>query len=565
METPAHRQALVHLARSCFGTGRYQEVLKLFDQLRAAHGDQLDSVAYALYLPIQAAALQEDGRYEEALATYGRYFPLLNPEERALYQDLSLVGSKVEVKADQSRSEPDKTEFLRIFWASRDPEPGTEVNERLVEHYRRVLYARMNFFRGQWPWDRRGGIYVRYGEPDDRYRFIAVSNETVEPRPTASTRVDEIRAQNLTWKYRLTVGAGAMRSSQSLVGFRTESWVYVAHNLELFFVDQLGTDNFDYPLEQIGFGRQDTYHPRKVAEELIERTPDQYDYDRGGAPLDGAVDAVTYQGDDGRTQLEVAYGVVQEVNESDALTTWLDSRLALRDQAYHWITARNDTLGPLERSLTTEKAKKKRTLRVSDPNYLSVIRLSADPGAYRTALSVRDRSSRRVGVFDLPVTIPDYSRDSLAVSDIRLALAVSPTDHPGLFTRHGLEIIPNPSRAYPPSQPVYLYYEVYHLKPDASGRSAYRTQIEITEKANEGKGLLRKTLAGLGRLFTAPRSQQSIIYTYEDAGNGSTAIKYTALDTTDLPDGSYTLTLTVIDSVTESQVSKTVDFIRLKD
>ena len=253
------------------------------------------------------------------------------------------------------------------------------------------------------------------------------------------------------------------------------------------------------------------------------------------------------------------------MTDSDTLTTWLDSRMALRDQAYHWITARSDTLGPLERSLTTEKARKKRTLRSSDPAYLSVIRLSANPGAYRAALSVRDRSSRRVGVFDQPVTVPDYSRDSLSVSDIRLALSVRPTDRSGLFTRHGLEIIPNPSHAYAPSQPVYVYYEVYHLKPNANGHSAYRTQIEIAEKGDEGKGLLRKTLAGLGRLFASPRSEQSIIYTFEDTGSGSTAIKYTAIDASDLPDGAYTLTLTVIDSATDAQVSKTVDFIRLKD
>lgn len=569
METPSHREALVHLARSCFGTGRYEEGLKLFDQLRATHGDQLDSVTYALYLPIQAAAFQKEGRNEEALAAYERYFRLLNPQERALYQDVSFVGSREEIKRGQPRSEPDKTEFLRLFWASRDPEPVTEVNERLVEHYRRVQYARMSFFRGQWPWDRRGDLYVRYGEPDDRYHFIAVSNETVEPRPTVNAKVDEIRAQNLTWRYRLAVGAGAMRSNHSLVGFKTESWVYVSHNLELFFVDQLGTEKFDYPLEQIGFGRQDRYHPRKVAQELIERTPNAYDYDRGGEPLDGAIDAVTYRGENGGTQLEVAYGVAQahvgRVTDSEARTTWLDSRMALRDQTYHWITARSDTLGPLERSLTTEKAKKKRELRASDPAYLSVIRLSANPGAYRAALSVRDRSSRRAGVFDQPVTVPDYSRDSLSVSDIRLALSVRPTDRPGVFTRHGLEIIPNPARAYPPSQPVYVYYEVYRLKPNASGHSSYRTQIEIAEKGDEGKGLLRKTLVGLGRLFTSPRKEQSVVYTYEDAGSGSNAIKYTSLDTSNLPEGSYTLTLTVIDAANDAQVSKTVDFIRLKD
>ena len=41
----------------------------------------------------------------------------------------------------------------------------TTGNERLVEHYRRVLHAMTHFSQGQKPWDKRGEIYILYGPP----------------------------------------------------------------------------------------------------------------------------------------------------------------------------------------------------------------------------------------------------------------------------------------------------------------------------------------------------------------------------------------------------------------
>ena len=60
--------------------------------------------------------------------------------------------------------------FLQRFWTEKDPDLTTAANERLLEHYRRVWYARRNFSGGRQPWDRRGDVYVRFGEPDHRSR-----------------------------------------------------------------------------------------------------------------------------------------------------------------------------------------------------------------------------------------------------------------------------------------------------------------------------------------------------------------------------------------------------------
>ncbi len=61
------------------------------------------------------------------------------------------------------------TEKIRSFWQAKDPTPSTELNERLVEHWERIAYARKNYQNANttaYRTDDRGLIYVKYGKPE---------------------------------------------------------------------------------------------------------------------------------------------------------------------------------------------------------------------------------------------------------------------------------------------------------------------------------------------------------------------------------------------------------------
>ncbi len=68
-----------------------------------------------------------------------------------------------------------KNEWLRIFWKKRDPTPTTELNEEKQEFDYRVRFARESFsyfdsldnFHYA-PWDARGEIYIKFGQPQER-------------------------------------------------------------------------------------------------------------------------------------------------------------------------------------------------------------------------------------------------------------------------------------------------------------------------------------------------------------------------------------------------------------
>ena len=58
---------------------------------------------------------------------------------------------------------------IKRFWLERDPTPTTPLNERLFEHWERIVHARRNYvYNRSSPFrsDDRGIFHVKYGEPD---------------------------------------------------------------------------------------------------------------------------------------------------------------------------------------------------------------------------------------------------------------------------------------------------------------------------------------------------------------------------------------------------------------
>ncbi len=122
-------------------------------------------------LPLVAQGYFFEERFESALEHFERHLQNLDDRERQLYTDISLVASRKEL--DNYRAIAEATErqaYLEQFWVRRDSDILTPVNERIIEHYRRVWHARTFFAEGTHPWDRRGEVYIRYGEPDYRSR-----------------------------------------------------------------------------------------------------------------------------------------------------------------------------------------------------------------------------------------------------------------------------------------------------------------------------------------------------------------------------------------------------------
>ena len=85
--------------------------------------------------------------------------------------DIAYIATTEELKLFDSLNLRGKQNFQKEFWKSRDPDPGTAINEFQLEHYRRLKYVDEHFSRhgGMMPGWRtdQGRVYILYGEPTD--------------------------------------------------------------------------------------------------------------------------------------------------------------------------------------------------------------------------------------------------------------------------------------------------------------------------------------------------------------------------------------------------------------
>ena len=128
-----------------------------------------------------------------AMAFFEDYVSKIAPDVRRLYEDIALVASGEELGTFSESVGADRESYLKRFWNGKDPDLSTPVNERLLEHYRRVWHALTEFSEGRQPWDARGDVYIRFGEPDHRSR----SDEPNFKQSLKVQRVKERLAYNI--------------------------------------------------------------------------------------------------------------------------------------------------------------------------------------------------------------------------------------------------------------------------------------------------------------------------------------------------------------------------------
>lgn len=89
-----------------------------------------------------------------------RISPILTRDQRSTWLKLFEKNDKELLKS------------IREFWIRKDPILTTEVNERLVEHWRRIAVARSKFNKDStsvYQTDDRGIVFVKYGAPESSY------------------------------------------------------------------------------------------------------------------------------------------------------------------------------------------------------------------------------------------------------------------------------------------------------------------------------------------------------------------------------------------------------------
>ncbi|MCY3870764.1 MAG: GWxTD domain-containing protein [Gemmatimonadetes bacterium] len=506
------------------------------------------------YLPLLAEMHIERGDFVQAQAAFERYFQFLDPTEREYYQDLSLVAPAEVLSKIQGAFGRSLTQLREVFWLEQDPTPTTQVNERRVEHYRRVHFARSNFAEGleEWHgrgWDRRGDVYIRLGHPDHQSWSDYLVFETDEKVAKVKNRLNMMAAnaleevspsKHIHGQSRSSYGFGVESETSELrgvptfpiprrrsvmldgseLGYKWESWIYaeIGGGIEITFLDPTGSGFFDFapiPPNSPNHALWSRMAPETVVAQVVSQTPSIYMHDYGGGPLDLYMYTANFRASERETAMEAYMGVpIVALTPSGNSQVMLDREVVVYDRSLRPVF--RDSVRVAE---AISREVEKGTLMVDQ------VRAALSPGQYLLGTQVRDPISRKVQVYKTYVAVSSFRGEALALSDLELAgQIVEVGEQVGKFQKGDLRVVPLPSKTFAKGQPVYLYYEVYNLSRDAFGQTRYRVEYRL--KGVQGTGLIR----GLGRLLSQTPRADGVQISYEHTGTATSEPLYIALD-----------------------------------
>ena len=549
-------------------TGEHQKIVELLQGHVAAYPDSIKA------LPVLALAYMELDSLERAEFLYEEYLERADPAERELYEDIRLLSSSEEYKA--YRLAPDPSVFLVRFWGDRDPDLTTPANERKLEHYRRVWYALHYFSEAKQPWDTRGDIYVRFGEPDHRSRSdwqnfqqtIAVQRVKEKLAADLGYPGDEtylvsfpVRSQPIDYGgFKAPTYSPIMAHGEDPSMVPWESWVFagVAGGMEVTFTDELQNGTFDYAPSPVdvdidirklaAFNRMS---PRNVSHRAAVRTPNYYRPAWNEDPLEFYYDLADFRGQgEEESALEVYVGIPQQAARYDASndSTWLE--------VDRTVGVLNEETGAVYRVQGNVRFQGRGNVVQEVGAYVpDVVRIDLPPGPYRMEVKVVDRQTGRRARYRQKIDVETYGESGLLISDLEMAWRITEDIKTDKFMKGNLHVVPMPTRTYGKGHSVYVYYEVYNLMRDTFGQTRYRVAYTVGKKDDASAS----NIARLVRLSGGRREEVAVAY--EQRGTTPTEVEYVALELGEYKEGKQSLQVEVTDLNSGEKVVKEAVFV----
>lgn len=548
---PAHPLARMDLLKTQVDMGMWDAAVETAEEIL-----RRDSSATEAY-PYLAAAHWRGERPEEAMQVFERYFGVIDENERNLYLDMGSVLTPREREEFLSLDESGRRSFRAHYWGTRDPDPKTAANERLLEHFIRIAYARLEFGQQDWPWDPRGDFYVRYGPPDIR---------TGRGRPFAAELIDDDVEFVLNRRdFEVSMGlnpeamadiSGVDISTSDRVGFVgasnqsadtgaaassggrvPERWIYPARGIDIVFEDPIGRGRYLLTSDR----------HRLLVTQMESLLPTVSEEEEKIEIIDPMDSVVTFKGSDGKTLVEYAFallpdefGAFRSVTGSYAT---IDVEVNLYSETWDLVAE------------TSEKSRRLRTIPQIQingiPLFVDVTRMEVAPGTYRLTTMLLDPETGKRATAEEIVDLPDYSGSDLMVSNILPAVMITQVGpgRTGTFIRNDLEVLPLPGRVLQADQPLFIYYEIYNLTKDQFGGTDYEVAYSVAE-APQNQALATRLFQGLASLVGAGKKRAIITSSVSSGGISNDVYTYLEIDLSGLQPMTYEVTLTVTDTLT---------------
>ncbi len=440
-------------------------------------------------------ALAELGATTEAHDAFESALARLAAPERQAFARLDLLVDPYERRTLADLDRDGWLDYERRYWKAEDPTPTTPVNERRVEHYRRVTLAHVRYRHPRQAvpgYDTaRGEMLIRYGEPlAKHYVHGVVDGGDLVPPSWVHT-------------YRLAEDA-----------------------LQVTFVDYTLSGRFYLHIQSLA-----------AAVDLASYTePAAFRHDAAQGWLQNAMRLALFPGRQDRRQ-ELYLGVPVTAAWATVDTAWVEAVALDADWQEAW---RQEWAVPASGFA-----------RVPGRGWVYQLDLDLGPGEYQVATLVRDAKlparpdtalyrpqPTRVATGVQALAVPASPDTGLVVSDLELAYDLREPARPP-FAKGGISVIPNPRAVYRTDELVYFYFEVDGLEVvDQTAR--YRLSYRVRGAGRGGDSFW-------ARLAEALRVKTYIEAEVEEVSDSRRLERTLAIDIAALDAGAYTLQLRVTD------------------
>jgi hypothetical protein len=501
-----------------------------------------------------------------------------------LFEDLKYIVSDAELDTYQGLSKTkSKQEFIRNFWNFRNPSLALKTNLRLQEHIRRCLVAeeryeyygfRTRFNNPDWlheltfprafslnnEFNDMGLIYLRHGEPDDILRVSPNVFEIIEDlqnpikelnpripwmRPPAPTR-----SEGKPWlDIKNEIDARQAEGLQPMSGQLdpSESWLYNATGdspkLIFYFQKHNSAGNnwrltpspaSEYMMNELlewDVKYQRFFTERELTRTIVQdqvKAAEKVDVDYALSTEKQTWEKTTdafrfphsidvFRAPDGKALLDISYAIPLAPlarHLSDTVQSLpVEIGVSLIDSHSQKTDSQLDTV-LLGLSHT-------RTGVVVD-----LARYTVPPDSYSVSMHIRPLQGNTLGTWHQALRVNDYSRPGLMVSSIQI---LRPSTEKGSVIIDGVKVTQSPFRTHVRTDSLYLYFQIYHLVPDAFGSTAYRTECLLLPKDE------------------SDLSKGDVIHRVEKTGKDEMAAEFYAIDVRSVNPGRYRLIVKITD------------------
>ena len=408
------------------------------------------------------------GEYNESHKYYQRALDLMSVEERELLDSIDLLVPKEDHASRDTTQTIDALLEREMFWKSQDPLYLSDFNERKMEHFGRMAYSNLRFRRFSdnvegWQTD-MGKAYIKFGRYRSRKTFY-LSKGGSEFRAFYEMRE--------TWFYETFkieyCGNGGDRWG-FCGGYGVGGVSFIPPNNSLFDYWREAPDNafrrrtFSFPSTL----QEASHH---ILKKIEQRFVDPYLNRKYSLPYQIAA----FEERDSM-RVELSYMIpkdrLTENFETGEVSFW-DGVFFFNEQwndMYNDRQSRTFTLPP-------QKPAQNAAARHRNDHLLVSRKVSVPQRRYHFSVEFMDQTSGLIGVArDEKQYVYDdetfHLSDLLVGSDIQAKKAL-PESHDDLL------ITPNPVRTFSPSEPVFIYLEMYDLQRDAFGSTQYEISYTI--------------------------------------------------------------------------------------